>query len=82
MTEMQDIRIYQPETFLGQLQHIIVITIGPSEELDLEKPETIILAAIIVVMQRNFLTATSTITHKKDSWRWWMPSVFNVVLEE
>jgi hypothetical protein len=38
--------ILQPETFFGQLQHIIVITIGPSEELDLEKPETIILAAI------------------------------------
>jgi hypothetical protein len=38
--------VLQPETFFGQLQHIIVITIGPSEELNLEEPETIILAAI------------------------------------
>jgi hypothetical protein len=38
--------VLQPEIFFGQLQHIIVITIGPSEELNLEQPETIILTAI------------------------------------
>ena len=39
--------VLEPETFFGQLQHIIVVHInGPSEELGLEEPETIILAAI------------------------------------
>ena len=38
--------VLQPETFFGQLQHIIVMNIGPSEELDLKEPETIILAVI------------------------------------
>ena len=38
--------VLQPETFFGQLQHIIVVKIGPSEMLGLEEPETIILAAI------------------------------------
>jgi hypothetical protein len=38
--------VFEPETFFGQLQHIIVVKIGPSEMLGLEEPETIILAAI------------------------------------
>jgi hypothetical protein len=38
--------VLEPETFFGQLQHIIVVHIGPSEELGLKEPETIILAAI------------------------------------
>jgi len=37
---------FQPQTFFGQLQHIIVIEIGPSDELGLDESETIILAAI------------------------------------
>ena len=38
--------VLEPAIFFGQVQHIIVIHIGPSEELDLQEPETIILAAI------------------------------------
>lgn len=38
--------VFQTKTFFGQLQHIIVVEIGPSEELSLDGPETIILAAI------------------------------------
>ena len=38
--------VLQPEIFFGQLQHIIVLDIGPSRELGLQEPETIILASI------------------------------------
>ena len=38
--------VFQPETFFGQLQHIIVVEMGSSEELGLDQPETIILGAI------------------------------------
>ena len=38
--------VLQPETFFGQLQHIIFVKIGPSEVLGLGEPETIILAVI------------------------------------
>jgi hypothetical protein len=38
--------VFQPENFFGQLQHIIVVEMGSSEELGLDEPETIILGAI------------------------------------
>ena len=38
--------VFQPKTFFGQLQHIIVVEMGSSEELGLDQPETIILGSI------------------------------------
>jgi hypothetical protein len=38
--------VLEPETFFGQLQHIIVVKIGPSDELGLDEHGIFILAAI------------------------------------
>ena len=58
--------VLQPETFFGQLQHIIVMNIGPSEELDLEEPETIILAAIRTCADAKKLSGSSIYYYSRE----------------
>ena len=53
--------VLEPTIFFGQVQHLFAFDIGPSQELGLEEPENIILAAICTCADAKVLSAGGSI---------------------